>query len=1334
MAEERRGSVSFEDFSGGITDDIVSNNVTKYEKCDNLILTDDRTLKTRPGSLIFDAFSFQIPAGEQRIGALINFEENTKLIVNSARNFYDNRSSTWQTILGPITLAQTQTLANELKADYNLHRVDTPMHTVAADNTNIVTAADASDLATLKTLVTELALDLNAHFTDANLTSGFAFHDARRVGYTVTVSSDTTDLATTIDTLKLLVEYYNVHDLDDTAHGTLTAYQTTSFAGNLALDVGLATAKVSSAQWRGHLFVTNDEGAKPSKIYVDENSDLQVRTAGLTPVDNSINYSEDTTGATALAEAIALSNDLKDRFNSHAQQTPKHAVAESGSDLIGAPDATDLATMITLLTEFLTDWRTHYNDAFNPSPTIHQRQELGDMYVNPSTYSNPTNLAESRTLALNFKHDFNIHDSKMSAKRGTGNSHDDGPTFVVEKNIDLLTMALKLANEIRTDIKVHLADTATKHIIADTVSDGFIGSAATDLDSLFVLTKELLDAQTTHVRDLQGKFTTHKTGLGIIADSTELFQPSIAAQIPASNFTPTTIEEAAELLNDVKLKYNTHEFSNFLHNDAGWDPNVENNVNTADLDFSKGPSIVQKNQYILDFAASVLKTFDTHLATTTSFGGHGTAADTVNDPDNLVFSNLIDIAHAVDQIRSSYHGVGVTGGHEGDGRLVTPVFHSATQVTANNLVQNQAMSSSNRWKGIVPGNIVDAATVLNDFKAKLNLHMAETPSHDIAAVGFITLPDIALKKYSWAYHYTYEYQVGDVKFKDFGPVLIKTFDNLVDPELSPIDLENIVALSNGTTDNYDLVNVKLQINRTIGDGATFFKVDEISATTTTFTDRVTDSELILREQMYTTGGVVSNDPPPISKFIHIVNGFGYYLNIVTEDGETIKGRLLQSKLNDPDSVPANFFVDTDEEGLGINSAGSKPVIFTDRGIYRQEGTVNNLGQGVMNLIKISDKVILSSNDSIIQREKDLLFAGQDGFYITNAFEVKRISDFPKTFKDLFNRGSISAEYDEKNKIAQWAVQRTSSNTDNDSFFSTLLNERAEQRLEKAFQTASNGSDFAPSVLGYFNDQLIRGDRRGYLFKHDEANATDPLIDTTKNPSAWETKVIDWDYKSVATDFGVGSVRKYVTSLAVKLKKKTDITLGVNSDNDLGRVTSSLKTIVVQGINFQWGDPLFVWGSLNCMWNNTANSIESFRRRFASRGLRCENKQIQFTNAKVAILNSDTADVADINAAANTLTLPASPDVPWRDEFLGYFLAFEQDNFVKEFEVSEVTSTLILTFLDPDNFLFDKTGSKWVLRAKPKGEVFELSSFKIFFNPLTNNSRNQFPGGTEGENS
>ena len=62
------------DFSGGLTDQIFDDNANKAEVLDNFFILSNKTPQTRWGSVVDDTSNAnsRIPAGNQRIGALIN--------------------------------------------------------------------------------------------------------------------------------------------------------------------------------------------------------------------------------------------------------------------------------------------------------------------------------------------------------------------------------------------------------------------------------------------------------------------------------------------------------------------------------------------------------------------------------------------------------------------------------------------------------------------------------------------------------------------------------------------------------------------------------------------------------------------------------------------------------------------------------------------------------------------------------------------------------------------------------------------------------------------------------------------------------------------------------------------------------------------------------------------------------------------------------------------------------------------------------------------------------------------------------------------------------------
>lgn len=108
-------------------------------------------------------------------------------------------------------LATVVALSNAIKAAYNAHAASTSAHD-AADATNVITSADATDQSSANTLLNEAKGDFNAHLVLS------AAHGARVAGVgRVTIATVTTtnasDLATSIALANALKLAINAHFL-----------------------------------------------------------------------------------------------------------------------------------------------------------------------------------------------------------------------------------------------------------------------------------------------------------------------------------------------------------------------------------------------------------------------------------------------------------------------------------------------------------------------------------------------------------------------------------------------------------------------------------------------------------------------------------------------------------------------------------------------------------------------------------------------------------------------------------------------------------------------------------------------------------------------------------------------------------------------------------------------------------------------------------------------------------------------------------------------------------------------------------------------------------------
>jgi hypothetical protein len=101
LAESSKQPFEVSDFSMGLTDDVFEKDPRFSVELDNYIIEPDGSLRSRYGSLVEDTTNPQIPSGVKRIGALINYDNDANLLVQSERNVYYRNPSAYTTLQGP---------------------------------------------------------------------------------------------------------------------------------------------------------------------------------------------------------------------------------------------------------------------------------------------------------------------------------------------------------------------------------------------------------------------------------------------------------------------------------------------------------------------------------------------------------------------------------------------------------------------------------------------------------------------------------------------------------------------------------------------------------------------------------------------------------------------------------------------------------------------------------------------------------------------------------------------------------------------------------------------------------------------------------------------------------------------------------------------------------------------------------------------------------------------------------------------------------------------------------------------------------------------------------
>jgi hypothetical protein len=579
----------------------------------------------------------------------------------------------------------------------------------------------------------------------------------------------------------------------------------------------------------------------------------------------------------------------------------------------------------------------------------------------------------------------------------------------------------------------------------------------------------------------------------------------------------------------------------------------------------------------------------------------------------------------------------------------------------------------------------------------------------------------------------------------------------------PVNISGVPALVNDSSTNYDTANCPVNIYRTTDGGTTFYLVGTITNGVATYSDSANDtlqnaSQPALNSGLiiYTSGGVVGNDQPPQCKYTHILNGIAYYANII-DTGQYFPNRIRQALPLSPDSAPATFYLDLPDEITGISSNRQYLIAFCKNSLGQITGQFNSLGQGSMSYQPISQRIGCLGQKSIVQTEVGVFFAGTDGFYYTDGFQLIKISiDLDNSYQGYTisqaQKDRIAGAYDKLNRRIWWTIQSSVDGTDCDlvwvyylnygikpsGVFTTLGNDSS---LVPAAGNPNNYEYFSPSALAFYKGQMVMAHTTGLVFKFDHLQKADVKWDLTAPQSQWGTIAMPYDYASCAMDYGTHFKRKYATKINVMGKNVGNYEMVINSNSDNGRVVRSLAPVNYRD-NCRWGDPLFTWGAPTFVWDEGGKS--DFWRRFPASTLRSNIRQVQFTNARVGVYRYEDFPVGatitcdSVLKTATIATPPGYTKIVWPIDATDMYLATSLDGFVAEYRIISVGAVpnvedTFLTVDDPGNTFPNVGNLSWVIRGYKKNQRVQISSYVVHFSLLGDKNSKYASAADSGEN-
>lgn len=606
----------------------------------------------------------------------------------------------------------------------------------------------------------------------------------------------------------------------------------------------------------------------------------------------------------------------------------------------------------------------------------------------------------------------------------------------------------------------------------------------------------------------------------------------------------------------------------------------------------------------------------------------------------------------------------------------------------------------------------------------------------------------------WEYTYT----VGNKTFIDHSEARSFQLGTTGSPPASFL-IPTTAKITNTSLTNYATAStsLKLKLYRTIANGVEAYLVGSCTnaslASAQTITDAVSDAALALNEIMYFNSGLPQTSEPPICKFIHVTQrGTGYFGYVQDTNGDTISNRVRQSLQGNPKCSPGDFFADLDEEVTGLSSYRGIPLFFTRNFTYRAESEFLEDGTGGLFTKIIAEGIGTISHNSIVQTEYGVFFAGDNGFYWTDGYQVRTLSDEIKdTYSDTYTsdalKKAITGCYDIKNQWVVWSFKQTSTShgmfvfhrrfgLKEDGTFTQWGGRAATPTLPAnilLYPTALPSTtldNFRVDSLAYIEGTLYRGDTRGYAFTFETTSLSDPRVVTAANISTWGTNHIYYDLETSALDFGTALIRKWSSAAAFTFRNLGSLAVSVQVDRDLKNVYKFAKEI--KNISdTTWGEDGILWGDPELWDEPEALFIKT--RRFPAPGFRCTYRNLRLTNSFTVVQKSDNLGLGTFSGSGTSrsvLLVNAATEI-WPTDCLDYYIAFNIDGYYKHFLITARTDDT-LTISDPSNLLPTSGDYSWVIKGFLKDSGLDVQSMTLPYLMLSD-SITPFHTGDEGAN-
>jgi len=590
----------------------------------------------------------------------------------------------------------------------------------------------------------------------------------------------------------------------------------------------------------------------------------------------------------------------------------------------------------------------------------------------------------------------------------------------------------------------------------------------------------------------------------------------------------------------------------------------------------------------------------------------------------------------------------------------------------------------------------------------------------------------------WVY-YSYSFETGEYSQHVVnGPA---TSTQIVTTTMSNSVTYNYVTMKLGSSTYFNYGSssatkgkLYLVLCRTTNGGTVYYEVSSTLVSYAgpfdlqTITDNVSDATLVTKSVAYfqtemnnfalsdgwtPSYATITDNSMNYLKAMRMFNSHMYVLNY--------SSTVRHSKYANPREYGDTAYVDLPETTLALGATPNGVVVFCERNVFRIDGYFDDDGSGGMTVSKIGPANYPISASAVVDTPNGTYWLADDGVWFTDGVSLRKVSVKSSAYItgaidgiSFTNTRYINGCYVPSLNKVFWCISK---NAVGNSASTILVYDEmmSDQDSEVFYKWYNSGATDTCVAAGSSNEYpLIIANSHGYLFNLANAVYSTVNYDRTyadsSTSTAWEKTAIQYSASTADIDFMDADSVKYAPMMHASFLVDSAPDYGVRlyastygSTDDYGLCTALSAENNKSGSSY----------SLKNILLPASVGVAVIKRHFPATKLRCKTRKLTFSNALVALYGHAEYGVTEINATLKTATFTDTASYDWPVEVVGYYISFETDSYVRNYLITARTADT-LTFSDSGNYSVTGSSKGWIIRGYPKGQVFNLTGVKLFY--------------------